>query len=53
MQAEGVPVALTRYDRTVHGFFTMSGVLNDARTALRQVSEFLRTELAKEPIHGR
>jgi hypothetical protein len=27
--------------------------LDDARTALRQVSELLRTELAKEPIHGR
>jgi acetyl esterase len=52
MQAEGVRVELTRYDGMMHGFFTMSGVLDDARRALRQVSEFLHTELAKEAIDG-
>ncbi len=52
MQADGVPVTLTRYDGMVHGFFTMSGILDDARKALRQVSEFLQVELAKESIHG-
>lgn len=53
LQAEGVPAVLTRYDGMVHGFFTMSGVLDDARAALRQVSGFLRTELVKEPIDAR
>ncbi len=48
MREDGVRVELTRYDGMTHGFFTMSGVLDDARTALRQVSEFLRTEFAEE-----
>ncbi len=52
MREDGVRVTLTRYDGMTHGFFTMSGVLEDARTAVRQVTEFLRTELAEGPADG-
>jgi acetyl esterase len=42
MRAAGVPVELTRYDGMAHGFFTMSGVLADARRAVAQAAEYLR-----------
>jgi acetyl esterase len=45
LRAEGVPVELTRYDGMAHGFFTMSGVLADARRAVAQAAEFLRKSL--------
>ncbi len=34
LAAAGVPVSLTRYEGMIHGFFTMSGVLDQARTAV-------------------
>jgi len=42
LRAAGVPVELTRYDGMAHGFFTMSGVLADARRAVGQAAEYLR-----------
>ncbi|GAB3898300.1 hypothetical protein GCM10029964_082500 [Kibdelosporangium lantanae] len=46
MRAAGVPVELTRYDGMAHGFFTMSGVLEDARRAVAQAAEYLRKNLS-------
>lgn len=42
MRAAGVPVELSRYDGMAHGFFTMSGVLPDARRAVAQTAAYLR-----------
>lgn len=42
MRAAGVPVEMSRYDGMAHGFFTMSGVLPDARRAVAQAAEYLR-----------
>ncbi len=51
MRAAGVPVALTRYDGMAHGFFTMSGVLPDARRAVAQAARYLReTVPEREPV---
>lgn len=52
LRADGVPVTLTRYDGMVHGFFTMSGVLAEARSAMRQVADFLRTAMVGEGARG-
>jgi acetyl esterase len=46
MRAAGVPVELTRYDGMAHGFFTMSGVLADARQAVAQAAEHLRKNVS-------
>ncbi len=46
MRKAGVPVELTRYDGMAHGFFTMSGVLPDARRAVAQVAEYLRKNVS-------
>jgi acetyl esterase len=46
MRAAGVPVELTRYDGMAHGFFTMSGVLADARRAVAQAAEYLRKNVS-------
>jgi acetyl esterase len=48
MRAAGVPVELTRYDGMAHGFFTMSGVLPDARRAIAQAARFLRETLVRQ-----
>jgi acetyl esterase len=50
MRAAGVPVELTRYDGMAHGFFTMSGVLPDARRAVAQAAGFLRDTLRSAPV---
>ncbi|MCB0386390.1 MAG: alpha/beta hydrolase fold domain-containing protein, partial [Bdellovibrionales bacterium] len=39
----GVPVKLHRYKGMVHGFFQMAGILDDARLAIQEVAETLKT----------
>jgi acetyl esterase len=41
----GVPVALTRYEGMVHGFFAMSGVLDAAKVAVAHAADQLRIAL--------
>lgn len=43
----GVPVEQHRYAGVMHGFFTMSGVLDDTERALRQATEFLTGRFAR------
>jgi acetyl esterase len=42
MRAAGTPVHLTRYDGMIHGFFTMSGLIDQGKTAMRQAAAALR-----------
>ena len=42
----GVDVTASRYDGMVHGFFTMSGILDDSRAAQTQVADYLRNRFA-------
>jgi acetyl esterase/lipase len=42
----GVPVELTRYDGMMHGFFTMTGVLDGARAAVAHAASRLREAFA-------
>jgi acetyl esterase len=39
--AAGVPTELVRYDGMIHGFYTMSGVLDTARKALAESADWL------------
>lgn len=48
MRAAGVPVELSRYEGMAHGFFTMSGVLPDARRAVDQAARYLRETLSDD-----
>ncbi|WP_291413211.1 alpha/beta hydrolase [Actinophytocola sp.] len=48
LRAAGVPVELTRYAGMAHGFFTMSGVLDSARQAVRQAAEYLRRNVSDD-----
>jgi acetyl esterase len=41
-----VPTELIRYDGMIHGFFTMVGVLDTARTAVLDAAERLRVAFA-------
>jgi acetyl esterase len=43
LRAAGTPVQLTRYDGMIHGFFAMSAVIDQGRTAIRQSAAALRT----------
>jgi acetyl esterase len=42
LAADGVPVEISRYDGMAHGFFTMTGALEESRRALDQVADRLR-----------
>ena len=43
LRAAGTPVQLTRYDGMIHGFFAMSAVIDQGRTAIQQSAAALRT----------
>src|SRR6185437_4124580 len=47
LRAAGVPVELPRYDGMMHGFFTMSGVLDGGRQAVEQAAGFLRARFGE------
>jgi acetyl esterase len=46
LQEAGVPVILKRYDGMIHGFFTMSGLLDKSKVAIDEASEILRQTFA-------
>ncbi|MFJ9369753.1 alpha/beta hydrolase [Nocardia sp. NPDC101769] len=43
LTAAGVPVTLRRFDGMTHGFFTMTGELEDAQMAVATVARYLHT----------
>ena len=43
MRTAGTPVQLTRYDGMIHGFFAMSAIIDQGRTAIQQSAAALRT----------
>ena len=45
LDAAGVCVTFRRYEGTIHGFFTMPGILGAARKAIAEVGTFLQSEL--------
>jgi acetyl esterase len=46
LEEAGVPVTLTRYDGTIHGFFRMPGVIDRANDALAEAAAALRAAFA-------
>jgi acetyl esterase len=49
MSAAGTPVQLTRYDGMIHGFFSMSAIIDQGRTAIRQSVAALLTAFKLPP----
>jgi acetyl esterase len=49
MRAAGTPVQLTRYDGMIHGFFAMSAIIDQGRTAIQQSAAALRTAFKLPP----
>jgi acetyl esterase len=49
MHAAGVPVQLIRYDGMIHGFFTMSAMLDQGKIAIQQSAAALRTAFKLPP----
>ncbi len=52
LRLAGVPAEIIRYDGMMHGFFTMSGVLDGARRAVAQAAGSLRAAFASGHVHG-
>ncbi len=50
MRAAGTPVELTRYDGMIHGFFTMSALIDQGKEAIRQSAVALRAALETSAI---
>jgi len=46
LREAGIPVIVTRYDGMIHLFLSMSGVLDQSKQALAQISAELRKALA-------
>ncbi|SDI09814.1 acetyl esterase [Alteribacillus persepolensis] len=46
LKEAGVPVERTRYDGQIHGFFWMSGIMDDARRSIEQVGNSLKKNLS-------
>jgi acetyl esterase len=46
LRAAGVPTTLRRYDGLIHGFFTMGGLIDRARDAVRDAASALRAAFA-------
>jgi acetyl esterase len=46
LEEAGVPVTSTRYDGQIHGFFTMTGILDGARHAVAEASAALKVALS-------
>jgi acetyl esterase len=42
LRAAGVPVSVTRYHGMIHGFFTMTGVLDQGKKAVDEAALALR-----------
>jgi acetyl esterase len=49
MRAAGIPVQLIRYDGMIHGFFTMSAMIDRGRIAIQQSAAALRTAFKLPP----
>jgi len=47
LREAGVPVAVTRYDGTIHGFFLMPSVLDQGKKAVAEAVAALRTAFGK------
>jgi acetyl esterase len=47
LEQAGVPVTTSRYDGMVHGFFSMSSMLDAGRHAVAEAAAALRLALAK------
>lgn len=45
LRAAGVPVTVSRYDGTIHGFISMAGVIDKGKRGLEEASAALRTYL--------
>ena len=49
LRSAGVKVESSRYDGMMHGFFTMSGVLDGGRRAVAEAAGFLRAQFGEPP----
>ena len=47
LRAAGVPVSVTRYDGMIHGFFTMTGMLDQGKKAVDEAAMALRKVLSQ------